>query len=137
MTALKNFEQFSRNCLWECPFSVKMQVFRLQVKVSVMRVFQKHFFLREHLWKVSSEHFIRWNSEALLLKKIKFSIKDFFSKCDQISRKLRIWSHLLKKSLMENLFFCAVRIQNPIKHLIENGFRNLDVRQISEYAFVI
>ena len=37
-----------------------------------------------------------------------FSIKDFFSKCDQIRRKLRIWSHLLKKSLTENLIFCAV-----------------------------
>ena len=41
-------------------------------------------------------------------KKMKFSIKDFFSKCDQIRRKLRIWSHLLKKSLMENFIFCAV-----------------------------
>ena len=40
--------------------------------------------------------------------KIKFFIKDFFSKCDQIWRKLRIWSHLLKKSLMENFIFCAV-----------------------------
>ena len=39
--------------------------------------------------------------------KIKFSVKDFFSKCDQICRKLRIWSHLLKKSLMENIF-CAI-----------------------------
>ena len=38
---------------------------------------------------------------------MKFSIKDFFSKCDQIRRKLRIWSYLLKKSLMENIF-CAV-----------------------------
>ena len=37
-----------------------------------------------------------------------FSIKDFFSKCDQIRRKLRIWSDLLKKSLMENFMFCAV-----------------------------
>ena len=36
---------------------------------------------------------------------MKFSIKDFFSKCDQIRRKLRIWSHLLKKSLMETSFF--------------------------------
>ena len=43
-------------------------------------------------------------------QKIKFSIKDFFSKCDQIRRKLRIWSHLPKKSLMENFIFCAVRI---------------------------
>ena len=40
---------------------------------------------------------------------MKFSTQDFFSKCDQICRKLRIWSHLLKKSLMENLIFCAVR----------------------------
>ena len=39
---------------------------------------------------------------------MKFSIKDFFSKYDQIRRKLRIWSHLLKKSLMENFIFCAV-----------------------------
>ena len=39
---------------------------------------------------------------------MKFSIKDFFSKCDQIRRKLRIWSHLLKKCLMENFIFCAV-----------------------------
>ena len=38
----------------------------------------------------------------------KFSIKDFFSKCDQIRRKLPIWSHLLKKSLMENFIFCTV-----------------------------
>ena len=40
-----------------------------------------------------------------------FSIKNFFSKCDQIRRNLRIWSHLLKKSLMENFIFCAVFIQ--------------------------
>ena len=44
-----------------------------------------------------------------LHKKTKFSIKDFFSKCDQIRSKLQIWSHLLKKSLMENFIFCAVK----------------------------
>ena len=33
---------------------------------------------------------------------------DFFNKCGQIRRKLWIWSHLLKKSLMENFIFCAV-----------------------------
>ena len=33
---------------------------------------------------------------------MKFSIKDFLSKCDQIRSFLRIWSHFLKKSLMEN-----------------------------------
>ena len=36
-----------------------------------------------------------------LAQKLKFPIKDFFSF-------LRIWSHLLKKSLMENFIFCAV-----------------------------
>ena len=34
-------------------------------------------------------------------QKMKLSNKDFFSKCDQIHSFLRIWSHLLKKSLME------------------------------------
>ena len=38
-------------------------------------------------------------------QKMKFSIKDFLSKCDQIRSFLRIWSHLLKKSLMESFFF--------------------------------
>ena len=41
---------------------------------------------------------------------MKFSIKYFFRKCDQFRRKLRIWSHLLKKSLIENFIFCAVTI---------------------------
>ena len=40
---------------------------------------------------------------------MKFSIKDFVSKCDQIRSFLRIWSHLLKKSLMEKFIFCAVK----------------------------
>ena len=34
--------------------------------------------------------------------KNEISIKDFFCKCDQIRRFLQIWSHLLRKSLMEN-----------------------------------
>ena len=42
---------------------------------------------------------------------MKFSIKDFFSQCDQICSFSRIWSHLLKKSVMENFIFCAVNIQ--------------------------
>ena len=37
-----------------------------------------------------------------------FFIKDFFNKYDQIRSFLRIWSHLLKKSLLENFIFCAV-----------------------------
>ena len=39
---------------------------------------------------------------------MKFSIKDLFSKYSQIRRNLQIWSHLLKKSLMNNFIFGAV-----------------------------
>ena len=44
-------------------------------------------------------------------EKMKFSIKDFFSKCDQIRRKLKksLMKNLLKKPLMKNLVFCAVK----------------------------
>ena len=41
---------------------------------------------------------------------MKFSINDSFSKCDQILSFLRIWSHLLKKSLIENFIFYEVRM---------------------------
>ena len=41
-------------------------------------------------------------------QKMKFSIKDFLSKCDQISSFLRILSQLMKKSLVENFIFYAV-----------------------------
>ena len=50
---------------------------------------------------------------------MEFSIKDFFNKFDQICKKLRIWSHLLMRSLTENPFSvqCNVRLsikqQNP------------------------
>ena len=44
----------------------------------------------------------------LLYTKMKFSINKFFSKCDQMRSYLRIWSHLLKKSLMENFIFCRM-----------------------------
>ena len=52
---------------------------------------------------------MKWNKmDNNTEQKTKFSIKDFFSKCDQIRKKLWIWSRLLKKSLMENFIFCAV-----------------------------
>ena len=48
-------------------------------------------------------------------QKIKFPIKDFFSKCHQTGRKLRIWSHLMKKSLMQNFIFCGVCSEEKAK----------------------
>ena len=43
------------------------------------------------------------NVNQILHKKMKFSIKDFFSKCDQIRS-------LLKKSLMKNFIFLCSEI---------------------------
>ena len=57
--------------------------------------------------RVSSSIILALNQNTI--QKIKFSINDFFSKCDQIRSFLRIWSHFLKKSLMENFIFCAVK----------------------------
>ena len=48
-----------------------------------------------------------WSSnwEPVTARKMKFSTKDFLSKCDQIRSFLRIWSHLQKKSFVENFIF--------------------------------
>ena len=41
---------------------------------------------------------------------MKFFIKDFSSKCEQIRSFLQIWSHLLETSLTKNfIFLCIVR----------------------------
>ena len=48
---------------------------------------------------------VSWNQHCT---KNEVSNKGFFSNCDQIGRKLWIWSHLLKNSLVENFIFCAV-----------------------------
>ena len=48
-------------------------------------------------------------------KKLKISIKNLFSKCDHIDRKLQVWPHLLKKALMENFSFCAIQRHKSVK----------------------
>ena len=42
----------------------------------------------------------------------KFPIKDLFSKCDQILSYQQIWSHLLKKSFIQNFNFCGASTGN-------------------------
>ena len=49
-------------------------------------------------------------------QKMKFSIKGFCSKCDQMGKKLRIWSYLLKKSLKENFIFCTVLVYQNLPY---------------------
>ena len=52
-------------------------------------------------------------------QKMKFSIKSFFSKGDQIHSKLWIWPHLPKKSFMENFNFYAVECIKSIIAAVE------------------
>ena len=49
---------------------------------------------------------------AIHCSKMKFPIQDLSSKCDQILKKLWIWSHLLKTFLMKKFIFCAVTIRD-------------------------
>ena len=72
---------------------------------------------------------------------MKFSIKNFFSKCDEIHWKLRIWSHLLKKPLMENFIFCAAsrRIKRDNwevtehKNEVNRRLRNVGSANVQEF----
>ena len=45
-------------------------------------------------------------------------VKYFFSKCGQICRKPRIWSHALKKSLIENFIFSAVFLEDILMEMV-------------------
>ena len=63
---------------------------------------------------------------------MKLSIKDFYRKCEQIRRKLRICSHLLKKSIMENLMFCAVVWEN-VTEVVRDSKWCLNSREFSKW----
>ena len=65
-------------------------------------------FLETSYIPLENSKYIIYMHESDTAQKMKFSFKDFFGNCDQIRRKLRIWSHLLKKPLMEKFIFCAV-----------------------------
>ena len=56
---------------------------------------------------------------------MKFSIKNFCSKRDQIRRKLSIWLNLLKKYLIENFTFYAVFEKAVISDIL--GFFEITV----------
>ena len=65
------------------------------------------------LW-IKSEEVEKWCHHFFQCTTMMFSIKDFFSKCDQIRSFLRIWSLLLKKSLTDDFIFCAVLSQGTL-----------------------
>ena len=80
------------------------------------------FFVYTFLTWSTASKFQKWKSCLILYtaQKMKFSIKDFLSKCNQIHRFLRIWSHLLKNFLMGNFIFCAV-VGNIFSHYSPGG----------------
>ena len=53
--------------------------------------------------------------------KMKFLIKDFFRKCKQIHRKLQIWSHILKKSLMKTLYLRCDKFITGLAKLLKRN----------------
>ena len=86
---------------------------------------------------ISATEDVFWESIfRITAQRIKFSIKDFFSKCDQIRSFLWIWSHLLRKSLMENFIFGALDFE-PV-HLtfweLEGWYINLKMCHCQRFA---
>ena len=71
----------------------------------------------------------------LTAQKMKFSIKDFSSKCDQIRRFLQIWSHLLKKSLMENFIFCVVSHNSKTSSILVRQLKFFKKMVVSSVKF--
>ena len=60
------------------------------------------------LWKIILSYqdpYKFFLQRKITAQETKFSIKDIFNNCDQICSFRRIWLHLLRKSLMENLIF--------------------------------
>ena len=56
-----------------------------------------------------------------IAQKIKFFIKDLFRKYNQIRRKVRVWSHSLMNSLMQNFIFCwAILTKFTDETILEN-----------------
>ena len=69
-----------------------------------------------------------WETDTV--QKMKFSITDFYSKCDQIRSFLRIWSHLLKKPLLENFIFCVVRSAPSLLQKKKRGSAKSNVSKV-------
>ena len=86
------------NCLNDC-YSFPGTVFLTWQKMGfALLIFQFLTYQNQKIYKKTNT-----------TQKVNFSIKTFFSKCYHIPRKLRILSHLLKKSLLKNFIFCALK----------------------------
>ena len=84
------------------------------VTKEALRVFVSNLLDFEFLHQYDTFQNITFNTKVtktfghISLHPLQFYIKDNFIKCDQIHIFMRIWSHLLKKSVMENFIICPV-----------------------------
>ena len=53
-------------------------------------------------------------------QKMNFFVKNLFNKREHIRLKLRIYSHLLNKSLTENFIFCVLQVFNTWRRLVSS-----------------
>ena len=74
----------------------------VNILIKIFGNLKKYIIFTNFKWKKQ----ICWT--IITAQKMRFSSRDFFSKCDQIRSYLGIWSHLMEKSLMENFILCAV-----------------------------
>ena len=77
-------------------------------------------FLTCYSWSYYSSHNGKTYQLYPLHKNQRFPLRIFFSKCDQIYRRLRIWSTFLEKSLMKNLFFVQLPYLKKIQQLYKS-----------------
>ena len=76
--------------------------------------------MQPNLWNTKTH--LKFVSKLNTAQRMKFSTKDFFSKCDQSRSFLRIWSHLLKKSLVGIfIFLCSVSSYDAHRFIEELG----------------
>ena len=83
-----------------------------------------HCMTSQHSFLETFLLFSQFFTTAITAQKVKFSIKYFFSKCNQILRKLWIW-YLLKKFLMENFIF----LQCIHRSVLKMSYRSNDKTQ--------
>ena len=108
--ALKTFQKIVWKSLQLSPFLGKVTGCRSTtldkvgspatvLKWTPLEVFFCEFFKKFRILILYDKHWhLRMNPViSNTAQKMKFSIKDIFSKCDQIRRKLQIWLHLLKE----------------------------------------